>query len=66
MLEKIEEAKALIEEAKETFENRRVAILDKAFRGELSQKWRRKNDNTHSVWDYVLNKHNERIELYKK
>nr|WP_269671051.1 restriction endonuclease subunit S [Bacillus sp. PLB03] len=66
LLEKIEEAKALIEEAKETFENRRVAILDKAFRGELSQKWRRKNDNTHSVWDYVLNKHNERIELYKK
>ena len=36
MLEKIEEAKALIEGAKETFELRRTAILDKAFRGELN------------------------------
>ena len=36
LLEKIEEAKALIEGAKETFELRRTAILDKAFRGELN------------------------------
>ncbi|GAB6459509.1 restriction endonuclease subunit S [Bacillus cereus] len=40
LLKKIEEAKMLIEEAKETFELRRVAILDKAFRGELTKKWR--------------------------
>lgn len=33
LLSKIDEAKRLIEEAKETFELRRAAILDKAFRG---------------------------------
>lgn len=43
LLNKIEEAKQLIEEAKETFELRRAAILDKAFRGELTAKWREKN-----------------------
>ncbi|MGG2064182.1 restriction endonuclease subunit S [Bacillus sp. S14(2024)] len=36
LLDKIEEAKQLIEEAKETFELRRAEILDKAFRGELT------------------------------
>nr|WP_249118938.1 restriction endonuclease subunit S [Bacillus altitudinis] len=35
----------MIEEAKETFELRRASILDKAFRGELSRKWRRTNVN---------------------
>ncbi|MDF2015558.1 restriction endonuclease subunit S [Priestia megaterium] len=43
LLQKIEDAKQLIEEAKETFELRRAAILDKAFRGELTRKWRRNN-----------------------
>lgn len=42
-LSKIEEAKQLIEEAKETFELRRAAILDKAFHGELTRKWREEN-----------------------
>ncbi|MED3056089.1 restriction endonuclease subunit S [Bacillus thuringiensis] len=45
LLNKIEEAKRLIEEAKETFELRRAAIFDKAFRGELTKKWRSKNPN---------------------
>ncbi|WP_203361574.1 restriction endonuclease subunit S [Bacillus sp. REN10] len=40
LLGKIEEAKQLIEEAKGAFELRREAILDKAFRGELTKKWR--------------------------
>jgi len=35
LLSKIDEAKRLIEEAKETFELRRAAVLDKAFRGKL-------------------------------
>jgi type I restriction enzyme S subunit len=43
LLNKIDEAKQLIEEAKETFELRRAAILDKAFRGELTAKWREDN-----------------------
>lgn len=40
LLNKIDQAKQLIEEAKQTFELRRAAILDKAFRGELTKKWR--------------------------
>ncbi|MGG5179079.1 restriction endonuclease subunit S [Bacillus sp. MM09(2025)] len=43
LLGKIEEAKQLIEEVKETFELRRAAILDKAFRGELTRRWREEN-----------------------
>lgn len=42
---KINQAKQLIEEAKATFELRRAAILDKAFRGELTRKWREDNSN---------------------
>ncbi|WP_144612340.1 restriction endonuclease subunit S [Bacillus cereus] len=53
LLNKIEEAKQLIEEAKETFELRRAAILDKAFRGELTRKWRRENSKTDGVFDYL-------------
>ncbi|MCU5396543.1 restriction endonuclease subunit S [Bacillus toyonensis] len=49
LLNKIEEAKWLIEEAKETFELRRAAILDKAFRGELTKKWRKEKNNKNSV-----------------
>lgn len=44
LLNKIDEAKQLIDEAKEPFELRREAILDKAFRGELTAKWRKENN----------------------
>ncbi|MGE7649213.1 restriction endonuclease subunit S [Peribacillus frigoritolerans] len=53
LLSKIEEAKQLIEEAKETFELRRAAILDKAFRGELTSKWRRENPEVENVSSYI-------------
>lgn len=43
LLNKIDDAKQLIDKAKETFELRRAAILDKAFRGELTSKWRGDN-----------------------
>ncbi|MDO6658654.1 restriction endonuclease subunit S [Anaerobacillus sp. 1_MG-2023] len=46
LLNKIDEAKRLIDEAKETFELRRAAILDKAFRGELTAEWRKQNNKT--------------------
>ncbi|NQW96402.1 restriction endonuclease subunit S [Bacillus stratosphericus] len=49
LLIKIEEAKQLIEEAKKTFELRRAAILDKAFSGELTGKWREENSIDQSV-----------------
>jgi len=47
LLDKINQAKQLIEEAKATFELRRAAILDKAFRGELTRKWREERFRTH-------------------
>ncbi|QQK76870.1 restriction endonuclease subunit S [Salicibibacter cibarius] len=43
LLNKVDEAKQLIEEAKETFELRRSAILEKAFSGELTSSWRYEN-----------------------
>ncbi|WP_165997597.1 restriction endonuclease subunit S [Bacillus sp. Cs-700] len=46
---KIDEAKRLIDEAKETFEFRRAAILDKAFRGELTAEWRKENQPTQNA-----------------
>jgi type I restriction enzyme S subunit len=49
LLSKIDEAKRLIEEAKETFELRRAAILDKAFRGELTRKWREQHPEIESA-----------------
>ena len=44
MLEKLKQAKELIQEARETFETRRAAILHKAFTGELTKKWRKENE----------------------
>ncbi|MBT2700255.1 restriction endonuclease subunit S [Bacillus sp. ISL-40] len=49
LLNKIDQAKHLITDAKETFELRRAAILDKAFRGELTTKWREENSNKNLV-----------------
>lgn len=58
LLSKVEEAKQLIEEAKETFDLRRAAILDKAFRGELTKKWRQQNLSVDSAA--------QRLEMIKK
>lgn len=49
LLDKINQAKQLIQEAKETFLLRRSAILDKAFRGELTSRWREINYDVESV-----------------
>ncbi|MEC1596508.1 restriction endonuclease subunit S [Bacillus spizizenii] len=60
LLSKIEEAKQLIEEAKESFELRRAAILDKAFRGDLTKKWRSENLNIESVEKLYVDIQNEK------
>ncbi len=49
MLVKLKEAKELIQKAKETFEERRAAILNKAFTGELTKKWREENPDLESA-----------------
>ncbi|MEC0694178.1 restriction endonuclease subunit S [Bacillus atrophaeus] len=59
LLGKVEEAKQLIEEAKETFELRRAAILDKAFRGELSKGLHVKEKNENNEDEIEFNHNNE-------
>lgn len=49
LFEKLDKAKELIEEARDDFEKRKSAILEKAFRGELSQVWREEN-NINREW----------------
>ncbi|PED17656.1 restriction endonuclease subunit S [Bacillus toyonensis] len=60
LLSKIEEAKQLVEEAKETFELRRLAILSKAFQGELTERWRTLHPNQTSVITLLDNIKDER------
>lgn len=43
MLGKLKQARELIQEARDSFEERRTAILKKAFSGELTKKWREEN-----------------------
>ncbi|KZN97926.1 restriction endonuclease [Aeribacillus pallidus] len=59
---KIDEAKRLIEEVKGSFELRWESILDKAFRGELTKKWRSKSSIIKSADDIFKEIQN----VYKK
>lgn len=54
LFEKIDKAEALINEAREGYEKRKEAILAKAFRGELTEKWRDEQDVFISEWQKVL------------
>ncbi|MBS5123909.1 MAG: restriction endonuclease subunit S [Clostridium sp.] len=49
LFEKLDKAKELIEEARDDFEKRKSAILEKAFRGELTKVWRKEN-NINREW----------------
>ncbi|WP_294189025.1 restriction endonuclease subunit S [uncultured Clostridium sp.] len=44
LFEKLDKAKELIEEARDNFEKRKSAILEKAFNGELTKSWRYENN----------------------
>jgi type I restriction enzyme S subunit len=62
LLDKINQAKQLIEEAKETFELRRAAILDKAFRGELTARWRKQHGLGMDSWEETtLQEHTSKL-----
>lgn len=50
LFSKLDEAKEKAQMVLESFENRKVAILHKAFSGELSKKWREKNGVSLSSW----------------
>ncbi|MFL0165713.1 restriction endonuclease subunit S [Candidatus Clostridium helianthi] len=58
---KLDKSKELIEEARAGFEKRKSAVLEKAFRGELTEKWRCKhkvleNNLLMDIADYYINK----------
>lgn len=62
LFEKIDKAETLINEAREGFEKRKEAILAKAFRGELTEKWREDNGelirNDYLEQKYINHKYN--------
>ncbi|WP_297433441.1 restriction endonuclease subunit S [uncultured Cetobacterium sp.] len=64
MLGRINEAKELIAQAKETFENRRASILNLAFSGELTRKWRESN-SIESSKILLENLNKEKIRLWE-
>jgi len=51
LFEKLAQAKELIQEVLDIFENRKAAILNKAFTGELTKKWREVNGVGLESWE---------------
>lgn len=51
LFEKLNQAKGLIQEALDSFENRKIAILQKAFSGELTKNWRKDNNIGMEGWE---------------
>ncbi|MFQ7000489.1 MAG: restriction endonuclease subunit S [Clostridium sp.] len=66
LFDKLDKAKELIEEARDDFEKRKSAILEKAFKGQLTKEWRKNN----RVLSYGISYLNEisqmRSDIYKK
>jgi type I restriction enzyme S subunit len=61
LFDKLDKAKEAIEDAKELYENRRNAILDKAFEGILTAMWRKNNPNDSKVnLNEIISKRNDR------
>lgn len=51
LFEKLDKAKELAQNALDSFENRKAAILHKAFTGELTAKWREENGVSLDSWE---------------
>lgn len=65
LFEKTKKAKELLQEVKEEIEMRKISILDKAFRGELTKKWREKN-KTGSALDLLQEIQNEKMKKWEE
>lgn len=65
LFEKTKKAKELLQEVKEEIEMRKISILDKAFRGELTKKWREKN-KTGSVLELLQEIQNEKMKKWEE
>ncbi len=64
LFEKLDRAKELVQNALDSFENRKSAILHKAFTGELTARWREENGVV-DVDDGILDLYNYRIRFSK-
>lgn len=51
LFDKLDTAKELVQNALDSFENRKAAILHKAFTGELTEKWRKENGVSLDDWE---------------
>lgn len=51
LFEKLDCAKAIVQNALDSFENRKAVILHKAFTGELTAKWREENKVDFDTWE---------------
>ncbi|OAA85396.1 restriction endonuclease subunit S [Clostridium coskatii] len=51
---KLDAAKEMVQNALDSFENRKAAILHKAFTGELTSKWREENSVSLESWKQVI------------
>ena len=65
LFSKLDEAKEKAQSVLDGFENRRAAILHKAFTGELTKKWRDDNSGNYAINEWE-NYKNDVIELNKK
>lgn len=59
LFEKLDKANELIEEARDDFEKRKSAILEKAFKGELTKEWRKENHISSNILELLLNQNNK-------
>src|SRR3712207_3919756 len=65
LFEKTKKAKKLLQEVKEEIEMRKISILDKAFRGELTKNWREVN-KTGSVLELLQEIQNEKVKKWEE
>ena len=65
LLDKTKRAKEIIEEIKIDIENRKISILDRAFKGVLSSKWRNEN-KTSDVKELLKTINDEKIKKWEE
>ena len=65
LFEKIKKAKEIIEEIKIDIENRKISILDRAFKGVLTSKWRNEN-RTSDVKELLKSINDEKIKKWEE
>ena len=65
LFEKSKRAKEIIEEIKIDIENRKISILDRAFKGTLTSKWRNKN-KVSDIKEVLKSINNEKIKKWEE